>query len=149
MDASDIADRTVDHLSVRADQIAAGLLDRTLPKSEWTHDGHLVACVAIVGVHGAKRGLDIIRAAIPPYNVATGVANTATGGYHETITVYYVWAIDRLLATGRTPRVILDSPLTGRAAPLVWWDRETLMSVAARAAWIAPTVVGDGPTLPV
>lgn len=141
-------DRSVDHLLARADRVASGLLDRTLPKAEWTHEGHLLACISIVALHGTTFGLEVIRAAIPPYNVATGVANTPTGGYHDTITVYYVWAVGRLLASGRNAREILDSPLTDRTGPLAWWDRETLMSSAARAAWLVPTVPGDGPMLP-
>ncbi|MCU1364485.1 MAG: hypothetical protein JWN39_124 [Ilumatobacteraceae bacterium] len=125
------------------------MLDRTLPKAEWTHEGHVLACLSIVSSMGAVRALEAIRAAIPPYNEATGVANTTTGGYHDTITVYYVWAVDRLLAAGATPTQVLADPLASRTAPLEWWDRGTLMSSQARAAWLPPSIVsGDGPELP-
>ena len=56
-------DRFVDHLLDRADQVAAGLLDRTLPKPEWTHDGHLLACVSLVRQHGAVEALRLMSPA--------------------------------------------------------------------------------------
>ena len=138
-----------DHLVGVADQIAAGLLDRTLPKSRWTHEGHLLACVSFVRSHGPADALVVLRGAIPPYNVATGVANTPTGGYHDTITVYFVWAIDHLLASGLDAPSILVDPLVERTALLRWWGRETLMSAEARAGWMEPTIddvgaAGDG-----
>ena len=83
-------------------------------------------------------------AAIPPYNVSTGVANTPTGGYHDTITVYFVWAVDRLLSEGLDTPAILRDPLVERTALLEWWDKETLMSSAARAAWLEPTLPSNG-----
>lgn len=137
------ADRSVDHLLALADQTATGLLDRTLPKSEWTHEGHILACVSLVRRLGAAEALAVIRAAIPPYNEATGVANTPTGGYHDTITVYYVWAIDLLLSRGSTVAELLADPLVDRTALLAWWDRDVLMSPGARASWLPPAT-SDG-----
>lgn len=133
------ADRSADHLVVLADQIATRLLDRTLPKPEWTHDAHLLAGVSMVRRFGAAEALAVLRASIPPYNEATGVANTPTGGYHDTITVYYVWAIDLLLAEGLTVAELLAHPLVERTALLAWWDEDVLMSPGARAAWLPPT----------
>jgi len=133
------ADRSVDHLVVLADQVASRLLDRTLPKPEWTHEAHILACVSLVRRLGAPDALAVLRAAIPPYNEATGVANTPTGGYHDTITVYYVWAIDLLLAEGFTVGELLAHPLVERTALLAWWDKDVLMSPGARASWLPPT----------
>jgi len=133
------ADRSVDHLVVLADQVATRLLDRTLPKPEWTHEGHILACVSLVRRLGAADALEVLRAAIPPYNEATGVANTPTGGYHDTITVYYVWAIDVLLAADLSVAQLLSDPLVERTALLAWWDRDVLMSPGARASWLPPT----------
>jgi hypothetical protein len=133
------ADRSFDHLVVLADQVATGLLDRTLPKPEWTHEAHILACVSLVRRFGAAEALAVLRAAIPPYNESTGVANTTTGGYHDTITVYYVWAIDLLLAEGFMVAELLAHPLVERTALLAWWDKDVLMSPGARAAWLPPT----------
>ena len=137
-------DRSVDHLRETADQIAAGVLDRTLPKARWTHEGHLLACVSLVRSHGPADALRILREAIPRYNEATGVANTTTTGYHDTITVYFVWAIDRLIDAGLPTAEIVADDSVERTALLAWWDRETLMSPPARAAWVEPTLAGEG-----
>jgi hypothetical protein len=132
-----------DHLLWVADQVADGLLARTLPKSRWTHEGHLLACTALVRRHGRAGALAIVRASIPPYNESTGVANTSTSGYHDTITVYYVWAVAGLVAGGASTPAILSDPLCTRAAPLQWWDRDTLMSPLARAGFVTPTLARD------
>jgi hypothetical protein len=137
------ADAAGDHLAEVADAIANGLVVRTLPKSRWTHEGHLLACISLVRRHGAAEALRIMRAAIPPYNEVTGVANTTTGGYHDTITVYYVWAVDRLVAEGASTSAILRHPSVERESLLRWWDRSTLMSPAARAGWVPPTSSGS------
>ena len=51
------------------EHIGRGLLDRSLPKVQWTHADH-----------------DMPRM-IRAYNEATGVPNTDTSGYHETVTL--------------------------------------------------------------
>ena len=129
-------------------RIGEGFLACTLAKTEWTHEAHLLACLELVHRFGPGEALAILRAAIPPYNEATGVANTPTGGYHDTITVYYVWAIDRLLGAGKNVAEVLADHLSERTALLDWWDRDILMSSAARTAWVPPTVAGDGPRPP-
>ena len=68
------------------DRIGRCLLDRSLPKSEWTHAAHFAAAVWLLGrpnMNAARDMPGLIRA----YNEATGVANTDTSGYHETITL--------------------------------------------------------------
>lgn len=126
-------------LDRRASEVAAGLLDRTLPKEDWTHEGHVLACIALVRSRGPTDALVAFRAAIPPYNESTGVANTSTGGYHDTITAYYVWAVERLVASGVSTHEILAHPSIERTGALAWWDRETLMGQRARRAWRSPT----------
>jgi hypothetical protein len=69
--------------------LAAGLLDRSLPKDQWTHAAHLVATLHLVRTRdaGLERDLPgIIRA----YNVAVGGVNDDHNGYHETITQAYL-----------------------------------------------------------
>ena len=127
-----------------ADELADMVLARTLPKPRWTHEAHLLTCVSLVRRHGDVGALRILREAIPRYNEATGVANTSTSGYHDTLTVFYVWAVNQLLSRGTTTTHILRDPSTDRQAALVWWDREALFSSDARAHWLQPTLAGDG-----
>jgi hypothetical protein len=115
------------------------LLDRTLPKPEWTHEAHVAACFAAVRTRGRDDALTLLRAGIKRYNEATGVANTPSSGYHETITRYYVGAVARL--ADRSFDEVLADPSTGRDGPLRHWSRDALLTREARAAWVEPDLV--------
>ncbi len=68
------------------DRVGRGLLDRSLPKAEWTHAGHFAAAIWVLrrpDMDAARDMPGLIRA----YNEATGVHNTDSTGYHETITL--------------------------------------------------------------
>ena len=128
---------------IEIERIALGLRDRTLPKPEWTHAAHFAAALWLLRQHG----LDALRE-IPPliraYNEATGVANTDTTGYHETITLASLRAGQAWLLA--RPRVrlhdalqeLLASPFGRSDWLLDYWSRDVLFSVAARRAWVEP-----------
>ena len=124
--------------------LAERLLDRTLPKDQWTHAAHLTATLRLVRVRdaGLERDLPgIIRA----YNVAVGGVNDDHGGYHETITQAYLAGI-RAFAAGLGPGTsdaeaaarLLATPMGDKAWPLTHWSRERLFSVEARRGWVDP-----------
>ena len=139
---------TLDDLDREANRIADGLADLTLPKPEWTHRAHVLAATALVRRHGGAEALARLRLAIPRYNEATGTPNTDTGGYHDTLTVFYAWAIERLVDAGLSTGQILWHPLVGVRAPLSWWDRETLFSVGARRTFLPSTLALPGDPAP-
>lgn len=118
------------------DAVADGLLAATLTKAEWTHAGHLAACVGLVRRLGATAALDTCRRAIPRLNEAHGVVNDDGSGYHETITVFYVAAVAAALARGLAADDVEDE--LGRDAPLMYWSRDRLLSVEARRGWVEP-----------
>ena len=68
------------------DRIGHGVLERTLPKREWTHAAHFAVAFWLLGRSDSDAMRDM-RGLIRAYNEASGVANTDTTGYHETITV--------------------------------------------------------------
>ena len=124
--------------------LAEGLLDRSLPKAQWTHAAHLAATMRLVRTRdeGLERDLPGI---IQTYNVAVGGVNDDAGGYHETITQAYLAAIRAFVATlppgisdSAAVARLLASPMGDKAWPLSFWSRERLFSVAARRGWIAP-----------
>ncbi len=122
-----------------ADAIADAMTACRLPKSEWTHEAHVQAGLSLVLRMGPRQALATLREAIPRYNVSTNTPNTDTGGYHDTLTVYYVWAIDELLRQGVSPEDVVAQPLVSRTAALEFWNRNELFSVEARRRWMAPT----------
>ena len=125
------------------DRIGEGVTDRTLPKPEWTHAAHFAAALWVL----TRPGLDATRA-MPPliraYNEATGVPNTDTDGYHETITQASLRAAKSWLRDGVPLSETLAQLLAsdhGRSDWLLkYWSREILFSVQARHAWVEPDV---------
>lgn len=125
--------------------IGHGLVAGTLPKACWTHAAHLAAGTWLVrqrGLAAAERDMPgIIRA----YNTATGVPNSDTRGYHATITLASLRAINVMLAAMRpgvplyeAVTAIAQSRLGNKVWPLDHWSEALLFSPAARRAWVEP-----------
>ena len=130
------------------DDLARMFQDATLPRAQWTHAAHLRGGAWYVHHFGADQALPRLRDAIRRLNLAHGTPNTSTGGYHETVTAGYVALIARFLAAREAMRPapsfesqvdeLLAGPLAAPKLLLRFWSTETLMSPAARAAWVAP-----------
>jgi hypothetical protein len=127
------------------DDLAARFEAATLPATEWTHHAHL--CVGAWHVHhlGPDTALSRLRAGIRRLNDAHGTVNSATRGYHETITAAYVRLIAAFFAScsqsaSLADRVtlLLASPLVERPFLLRYYTRDLLMSPRARAEWVEP-----------
>ncbi len=124
-------------------RIAAGVLDLSLPKPEWTHAAHF-ACALWVLTRPDMDALRDMPGLIRAYNEATGVRNTETDGYHETITQASLRAAKAWLdARPGTPlaealQALLASEFGRSDWLLAHWSREALFSVAARRAWLDP-----------
>jgi hypothetical protein len=135
------------------DRLADAFRDRTLPKAGWTHDAHLRVGLWHLLRSGPDEAMDRLRDGIQRYNVATGVPNTDTGGYHETITRFYVEVIARFLASADRTRPadeLADELVRAwgdKELPLRYWSRERLFSVEARRGWVEPDVqpLGERP----
>lgn len=122
-----------------------------LPKSRWTHEGHLVAGLWYVWHFGPSAALDNLRIRIRNHNTAVGTPNTDNSGYHETITRLYVEAIGRLRDEAqddnfeRVLAKLLSSPMAENTWPLEFYSSDRLFSVQARHEWLPPeAVVADG-----
>jgi hypothetical protein len=126
------------------ERVAQALIDRTLPKAEWTHEAHLRAGLWHVHAHGAVAALPLLRQRISAYNESVGTANTETSGYHETITRFYVTVIDRFLAAAdRTADLdLLARELLAaygdRRLPMHHYSEGRLFSPVARRSWVEP-----------
>lgn len=126
------------------ERIARALIDRTLPKAEWTHEAHLRTGLWHVYTHGAVVALELLRQRISAYNESVGTMNTDSSGYHETITRFYVTVIDRFLATadrGTDIDALSRELLTNygdRKLPLHHYSEGKLFSPVARRSWVEP-----------
>lgn len=68
--------------------------------------------------------------------------------HHDTLVVFFVWAIDRLLDAGLSDVAVLWHPLTDARSPWTWYDAATLTSVEARAHFVPATLAQAGEPTP-
>lgn len=125
-------------------RIATGLIDKTLPKPEWTHAAHFAAAIWFLSAdpRGTFASMpDVIRS----YNEATGVANTTDSGYHETITIASLRAALEALRSSPADQPLFETLNSLLASPLgqsdwlfAHWSRERLFSPEARRSWVEP-----------
>lgn len=127
------------------DELVAAFRARTLAHAAWTHAAHLGVGAFYVHHLGAAEALARLRDEIRALNDRHGTVNSATSGYHETITAAFVRLLDEGLAgfAADVPledwvRALLAGPLGQSRVLLAFWSREVLMSADARAAWVPP-----------
>ena len=127
--------------------IGEGLLARTLPRAEWTHEAHLAATTYLLlkrpDVDLDRELPDIIRR----YNESVGGVNSDSEGYHETITRAFLHGVRLFLAEADTSEPLhelvnelLLSPMGRRDWPLRFYSPGRLFSVEARRDFVAPDV---------
>jgi hypothetical protein len=124
----------------------------TLPQAEWTHQAHLAVALWYASRLPHDETLAAVRAGIGRLNAAHGVRTTPTGGYHETITRFYVRVIcdyvskEEEAADGdwaaRVNRLL--ARYGARDLPLRHYSRELLMSAEARFGWVEPDLLPIG-----
>lgn len=126
-------------------RVGEGLIERKLPRAEWTHEAHLAATAYLI----LKRPQIDLDAELPGlirrYNEWVGGVNDDTQGYHDTITRAYLRGVRHFLEGAGTDRPIhelvnelLHSPIGRRDWLLRFWSKERLMSVDARRNWMEP-----------
>lgn len=126
--------------------IGHGLVTRTLPKSQWTHAAHFATALWLLARHPEIDVFRTIPALIRSYNEATGVPNTDTSGYHETITQASIRAARAFLSERPQKRLfetcneLMSSPYGKSDWLLAYWSQPRLFSVQARREWIEPDV---------
>ena len=118
--------------------------DRTLPREEWTHAAHLTVALRHLLQYDWMEAVIRVRTGIKRYNASHGIANTATSGYHETLTRFWLRRVRAFIEDGRNEARSLVSLANDLVAgsdknlPLTFYTRERLFSPEARAVWIEP-----------
>lgn len=126
------------------DKLAEAFLDHSLPKEDWTHHAHLKVGLWHLLRFDKADALERLRLGIQTFNIAKGGQNSDTSGYHETITRFYVFVIDRFLADrdqGLPINQLAESLIDQYGAkdlPLRFYSRERLFTVEARRGWVEP-----------
>ena len=131
-------------MAMGVEETARAFCALTLPKPEWTHHAHLRVGLWHLLHHSPDEALALLRERIRALNESHGVANSETGGYHESITRFYVWRVASFLAVGDRTRPVdeladeLIREYGDKALPFRYWTKNRLMSVEARFGWVEP-----------
>ena len=124
--------------------VGEGLLARTLPKAEWTHEAHLAACLWLLIERPDVLPERDLPGIIRSYNEAVGGVNDDTQGYHETLTQLYIQGTRQFLRDHpgddllSAVNALLASAMAPRDWPLSFYSRALLFSVPARRGWVEP-----------
>ena len=118
-------------------------LEKTLPKSEWTHEMHLMVGFYMVITH-KNEAMTVMRQARGEYNEAVGTLNTDTNGYHETITVFWITEItafckkNNLTSFDETTLdvFLFEERFADRNLFLHYYSKETILSTKARKTFV-------------
>ena len=126
------------------EKLVAAFNSRTLPKQEWTHHAHLKVGLWYLLHYSPNESLVRLRQGIKQYNVACGVENTDTQGYHETITRFYIGIIAKFLQQTKRSQDIdkladeLINNYGDKSLLLEYYSRDKLFSTEARLQWVKP-----------
>ncbi len=142
------------------ERVVKRFLSCTLPKQEWTHEAHLRVGLWHLLHYSPSESMARLRQSIKRYNIACGIENTDSQGYHETITRFYVLLIAHFIKTNiQLVNKIATAPLSNEttnvdllADELIncygnkslifkYYSRDRLMSKAARLEWVEPDLI--------
>lgn len=118
--------------------------NQTLPLPAWTHRAHLSVAAWYLMNYSLEEATCYLRSGIITYNNAVGTINSPESGYHETLTLFWIKAVQGFIQ--KNPgmdiethcRHFFDSDFGTSAFPLQYYSREVLFSTRARAFWVAP-----------
>lgn len=118
--------------------------ERTLSKSEWTHAAHLI--VGLYYCFNFPFGIakNLMRDGIYWLNDYHGTPNTGSSGYHETLTLFWLKAVESFLEENKKEKslAVLSAKLVEKynnsRLPLEFYSREVLFSSEARNGYVEP-----------
>ncbi|HHP7230293.1 MAG TPA: hypothetical protein ACFCUY_05470 [Xenococcaceae cyanobacterium] len=128
------------------EQMIVAFLSCKLPREEWTHEAHLKVGLWHLLYYSPEESLIKLRQSIKKYNLACEIENTEEQGYHETITQFYVWLIERFIQETDCSQpidVLADELIRcycygDKKILFCYYSRDRLFSKAARLSWVKP-----------
>jgi hypothetical protein len=126
------------------EQLVAAFEAAEVSRGEWTHRAHLCMALLYLIRYGQLTGALRIRAGILQFNAAKKIEQTPSGGYHETLTRFYTWVVQRFLDSADLSRPAFElanelyEQFGDRTLPLQYYTKERIESWEARTQWLAP-----------
>lgn len=117
-----------------------------MPIDKWDHKTHLVIALSYLLTHvEIYRAFCHFKADLILHNNLAGIKNTATKGYHETITMFWFKVLERFLKRHSTKDfailindLLSDPDLTDKGYVYRFYSEDVIKSVVARAIYVAP-----------
>lgn len=125
-------------------ELIIGFEDGTYPVSRWSHQSHIYMAIWYLRRFPLSEASSRIKEGIKAYNISKGGKNTATSGYHETITEFYIRVLVQFLREHADlseadlwEKITMESFMESDF-PFRYYSKAYLMSTAARRAWYEP-----------
>ena len=114
-----------------------------IPRERWKHRDHIRMAFLYVREHGLEGALSRIRPGIRALNRANQVPESATSGYHETVTVAWAKLIAATLEAWGAPASFEEfeaqNPhLLSKTLLRLYYSRERIFSPEAKQSFVAP-----------
>lgn len=115
---------------------------KSLPKSAWTHQAHLVVAFWHNWHFDFENAFKQMKTKIIAYNEAVGTTNTDTAGYHESLTRFWMIHTKNYLLENKHPTLeiaynsFLKQEQALKTIPLKYYSKTVLFSTKARKEWI-------------
>ncbi len=125
-------------------QLVDEFIQGTLSEIEWTHHAHLIICTYFLSNYEYFDATLRIKLGIINYNSAIGLENTIDRGYHETMTLFWIWVIYSFLedkqALDLKSKVnnLLQNPFSKKYLPFFFYSEDHIFSREARVKWVEP-----------
>ena len=116
--------------------------DKSLPKSEWTHQAHIVVAFWHNWQLDFENAFEQVKAKIIAYNEAVGTENTDTAGYHESLTRFWMILTNNYIIDNKHQTLalacttFLKQKQALKTIPLEYYSQEKLFSIQARKEWV-------------
>jgi hypothetical protein len=126
------------------DSLIHAFQECSLSRSQWTHEAHLTVALWYLFYDSEQEAINAVRNGIKRYNSVQGIETTKDGGYHETLTLFWVRTIRRYLADESRNRSMVNlangliAKYADRTLPFTYYTRDRLMSSEARINWVEP-----------
>ncbi|WP_196889683.1 hypothetical protein [Aureivirga sp. CE67] len=117
---------------------------KTFTKKDWTHEAHLVIGVWYCFHLPKEKVFPFLKENISALNEKIGVENSDSSGYHETITLFWIWVIQEFIKQNPKQNILniltifLKSNYSKQGFILEFYSKELLKATTARKHFIKP-----------
>lgn len=138
--------QTNNYTEIAIQELVQQFQEKSPPASAWTHEAHLIVALSYLRQYSKLEATCYLRTGIITYHSSQGGIHSKTSGYHETLTLFWVWAVEQFLKSAEAQdlnlaqqtKAFLESKWANKDLPLQYYSKEHLMSLEARTYWQAP-----------